>query len=412
MKILIVNYFYAPTIDAHAYRWTQISQYWAAQGFDVEIITGKVKGASNNATESGVKVRRIGFISKSNAVGVNSTKPSFLNAIKNKIINILRPVYRKIYWPDALWHWFPYVFLEMLRRRREKYDLIISYYPCYSAHLAVRILKKISRNSKFRWILDYGDPFCTSETWQPNNYAIYDPLNRSIELNCSKHGEMVFTNFETAAAYKDKLKVVNDFKIIPHLGDVCKFYAGSHREITGVGRVIKLCYIGAFHPRIREPFRLFKLIRKIVALHGLNIKLEIYGSANGFDLDPADCPEISYYGNVEREKAISLLKDTDFIITVDNENCVMTPSKNVECIATGRPVINIANPSVSYAPMNNYIAAGYAIAVFDKDISDAAVSDVYSFILKHHGAGIASVSTIKNVLHAHLLETVADSYLN
>jgi hypothetical protein len=261
-------------------------------------------------------------------------------------------------------------------------------------------------------MLDYGDPFCASETWQPNNYAIYDFLNRAIEKNCADHGALVFTNPETASAYKAKLNVTNEFRTIPHLVDVGRFYAGPAFERSARGSAIKMCYIGAFHANIREPYRLFKIMKKLIALHGLNVKLDIYGPCNGFDLSPADCPEITYHGYIEREKAISLLKDTDFIITVDNENCVMTPSKNVECIATGRPIINIANPSVSYAPMNNYIEAGYAIAVFDKDISDAAVSDVYSFLLKHHGEGIASVLTIKNVLHAHLLETVADAYLN
>ncbi len=412
MKVLIVNYFYAPTIDAHAYRWTQIAQYWAARGFDVEVITGKVKGTSSNAIESGVRVRRVGFISKNDTIGVNLAAGSFLNGLKNKIINFLRPAYRKIYWPDALWYWFPCVFLEILRRRRVRYDLVISYYPCFSAHLSIRILKKISSNPQFKWILDYGDPFCASDTWQPNNYAIYDFLNRTMEKNCSDHGALVFTNTETAAAYKEKLNATNEFKTIPHLVDVNRFYAGPAFKSAVRGDVIQICYIGAFHLNIREPYRLIKLVRKLILLHGLNVKLDIYGPSSGFDLSPTDCPEIKYRGYIEREKAIALLKITDFIIAVDNENCIMTPSKIVECIATGRPIINIANPSVSYAPINNYIEAGWAIAVSDKDISDVVVNEVYSFIQKHHGSGLASISTVKNILHTHLLETVAEKYLH
>lgn len=412
MKILIVNYFYAPTIDAHAYRWTQISQYWAKLGFEVEVITGKVKGMPNNAIESGVRVRRVGFTSKSDIIGMSSTTGSFLNRLKSKIINILRPAYRKVYWPDALWYWFPYVLLEILHRRNVRYDLVISYYPCFSAHLAVRILKKISLNPQFKWILDYGDPFCTSETWQPNNYAIYDFLNRTLEKNCSNHGALVFTNPETAAAYKEKLNVTNDFRMIPHLVDVSRFYAEPVFRNLNCGPLINMCYIGAFHPKIREPHRLIKLIRKLITLHGLNVKLDIYGPSNGFDLSPADCPEISYCGYIERDKAIAILKSTNFIITVDNENCIMTPSKTVECIATGRPIINIANPSISYAPMNNYIKAGYAIEVSDKDICDTAVKEVYSFIQKHRESEVAAVSTVENVLREHLIETVAEKYLN
>ena len=412
MKVLIVNYYYAPTIDAQAYRWTQISQYWAVQGYDVEVITGKVKGMPSNAIESGVRIRRVGFTSKSDSIGVNSPVDSFLNKLKRKIINFLRPVYRKVYWPDALWYWFPYVFVEVLRRRKDQYDLVISYYPCFSAHLAVRILKRISRNPHFKWILDYGDPFCASETWQPNNYAIYDFLNRAIEKNCSDHGALIFTNPQTAAAYKTALNVTNEFRTIPHLVDVNRFYAGPAFESSVRGPVVKMCYIGAFHPIIREPYRLIKLIKKLIALHGLNVKLDIYGPSNGFDLSPTDCPEIKYCGYIEREKAIELLKATDFIITVDNENCIMTPSKTVECIATGKPIINITNPSVSYAPMNNYVKKGFAIAVSESEISDSEVHEVYSFVLKHHRSGVASISTVEDVLRAHLLEIIADAYLH
>ncbi len=61
--------------------------------------------------------------------------------------------------------------------------------------------------------------------------------------------------------------------------------------------------------------------------------------------------------------------------------------------------------------MNNYIESGYAIGVIDKEMSDTTVNEVYSFILKHHGAGIAPLETVEKVLKAHLLESVAEAYL-
>ena len=411
MRIIIINYYYAPAIDAHAYRWTQISQHWASQGFDVEVITCRIKGMPSKSIESSVKIFRTGLTSRSPSTSTSQTIKTIRSTIKSKIIDFLRPAYRKFYWPDALWHWFPFALLALLQRRKEKYDLVVSYYPSYSAHLAALIFKKISTKSNFKWILDYGDPFCTSESWMPNNYAIYNKLNKYIELKCNNHGEMIFTNTETANAYRDKLSTKNEFKVIAHIGDIKKFYAHSKVNSIPKNQSIKLCYIGAFHPKIREPYRLFKLIKKLIEINGIDIELSIYGPTNGFNLSPNDCPQIKHHGYIQRDNAIEVMKSADFIITIDNENCIMTPSKNVECIATGRPIINIANPSVSYEPMNNYIEAGYAVSVMDKDISDAAVSEVHAFILRHHGSASAPFETVQRVLSAHLLENVAAAYL-
>lgn len=411
MKVLIVNFYYSPTIDAHAYRWTQIAEYWAKCGFTVEVITGKVHGSPSTESQSGVKVRRVGLTSKYSFTGINQSSISSRNVLKNKYLNFLRAVYRKIYWPDALWHWFPYVFLEMFRRRHTEYDVVISYYPCFSAHLAVLFLKLFSTKPDFKWILDYGDPFCASETWQPNNYMIYNSLNQLVEKHCSRYGTLVFTNHETASAYNHKLNIPSRLKTIPHLVDVSKLYAGDHTN-KECSTTINMCYIGAFHANIREPHRLFKLIKRLISLHELDIKLDIYGPPSKFNLSPADCPQINYHGYIRRENAFQLMKASDFIITVDNENCIMTPSKMVECIATGRPIINIGNPRVSYPPMNKYIEHGRAISVFDSTISDQSVTQVYEFIQKHIGSSIASPAVIRNILSEHLIEVIADAYIN
>ena len=412
MNVLIVNFYYAPTIDAHAYRWTQIAEYWAKCGFTVEVITGKVEGSPSTATESGVKVRRVGLTSRYSSTGVDQNLTLSQNILKNRILSILRAAYRKIYWPDALWHWLPYALVEIFRRRRIRYDLVVSYYPCFSAHLAVRILKLVSHNPRFKWILDYGDPFCASETWQPNNYMIYDILNKLVEKNCSRYGTLVFTNSETTSVYSAKLNTSNGFITIPHLVDVSKFYSGSNHKTNFNTATVSMCYIGAFHANIREPYRLFKLIKKLISLHGLNVKLDIYGPPSKFDLSPSDCSQIRYYGYIQREKATEVMKNSDFIITVDNENCIMTPSKIVECIATGKPIINIANPQVSYSPMNMYTEMGYAISVYDKIMRDSSVTQVYEFIQKHHGLANVSSEVITNVLRDHLIEVIADAYIH
>ena len=416
MKVLIVNYYYPPSTDAHAYRWSEIAKIWVKSGHKVDVITGKVFGSKLSSIEDGINVRRVGFIPKQNPKINNFGKnPSLVKRIIIILMNLLRPFYRKIYWPDALWYWFPTVMLELIKRRNVKYDLVISYYPCFSSPLAVAALKYFHRNLDldFKWIIDYGDPFCASETWQPNNYKIYNKLNVALERRFSKSGELVFSNEATADAYKNKLKKSNRFEVIPHLANIEEFYSRNYTNSRSLeNNEITFCYIGSFHRNIREPYRLFKLIKKLNSHEPGKYILNLYGPENDFDMSPKNCPEIKYRGSIPREKAAGELGKADFIINVDNENCVMTPSKIVECISTGRPIINISNTSTRYKPIENYIDAGYCVSITDDVISDEIVEKVRVFVDSHQRLGkTAEMSVVKKSLYGHEVEYIADKYI-
>lgn len=416
MRVLIVNYYYPPLIDAHAYRWEQIAQYWANNGHQVEVVTGRVRGIPDRRLESGVEVTRVGVIARSVQVsspaGDAALQPRRLLA---RVRDLLRPLYRKLYWPDSAWHWFPSLVLELARRREGKYDLVISYYPCMGAHLGVAALKHFSKYPGFKWIADYGDPFSTSLTMQPNNYAVYDRLNKRTERGLARSANfMVFTNEATADAYRASLRPHENVQVIPHLVNIERLYSAEFRSERDVGAPVVLSYIGGFHKNIREPSRLFDLVRGLNRGGGGKYLLKIYGPLNGFslaELSPADCPEIIYLGPVARDKAIEILKTADVIVNVDNENCIMTPSKIVECISTGRPIVNITSEGGAYPPLQAYERRGYSISVVEDEISDDSVVAVKYFLGNHGHAESGPLMVVKEALSRHALETVASQYM-
>ncbi len=417
MKILIVNYYYPPTTDAHAYRWAQIAQLWAKSGHKVDVISGKVHGSNRNTIDDDVNITRVGFIPKPNPTISDFGRPqTSRKKVLKSIVNYLRPYYRKIYWPDALWYWFPAVLFEVIKRRNIKYDLVVSYYPCFSAPLAVAALKYFHHksSSNFRWIIDYGDPFCASETWQPNNYKLYNKLNIAIERRFSKNATLVFSNEATATAYRNKLRSNNDFTVIPHLANIREFYSRNYvNPINAQKNEITLCYIGSFHKNIREPLRLFDLIRKLNSKEPGRYILHLFGPENEFDMSPSDCLEIKYHGPIERKKAVGVLGGADFIINVDNNACIMTPSKIVECISTGRPIINVSNNFTKYKPLENYTNAGYSISVTDDVISDEIVEKVRFFVDSHMCLGeTAPLDIVKKSLYGHEVDYIAEKYMN
>ena len=415
MRILIVNYYYPPLIDAHAYRWEQIAKYWAKSGHQVEVIAGRIRGVPDRRSESGVEVARVGVIARSAQVSPPSGNAALQpRRLRARIMDFLRPLYRKLYWPDAAWHWIPSLLLELVRRRGNRYDLVISYYPCMGAHLGVAALKYFAKYPNFKWIADYGDPFSTSLTMQPNNYAVYDRLNKRTErsLACSADF-MVFTNEATADAYRVALEPHENVQVIPHLVNIERLYSEGFRSRRDVDAQVVLYYIGGFHKNIREPGRLFDLVRGLNKGGGGEYLLKIYGPLNGFslaELSPADCPEIMYLGPIERDKAIEILKAADAIVNVDNENCIMTPSKIVECISTGRPIVNITNKGTIYPPLQIYEKSGYSISLVEEKISDDNVTEAQNFLNKHCYAESAPLMVVREALDSHALETVASQY--
>ena len=413
---MIVNYYYPPLIDAHAYRWEQIAQYWAKSGHQVEVITGRVHGVPDYRPESGVHVTRVGVIARS----VQTSPPASEGALGprrqlGRIMDFLRPLYRMLYWPDSAWHWIPSLTLELLRKRGIKYDLVISYYPCMGAHLGVAALKYFSKYPAFKWIADYGDPFITSLRMQPNNYAVYDLLNKWIERSLARRVNfMVFTNEETANAYRTALGIDENVRVIPHLVNIDRLYSAGFRSGSDVNSPVIIYYIGGFHKNIREPARLFDLVRGMNKGGSGKYLLKIYGALNGFslaELSPTDCPEIMYLGPIDRQKAIEIMRSADAIVNVDNENCIMTPSKIVECISTGRPIVNITNKGSAYPPLRTYENSGYVMPVVEEKISDHIVIEVKYFLNKHCRAKAAPLIIVQKSLKNHALETVANQYL-
>jgi len=417
MRVLIVNYYYPPLIDAHAYRWEQIAQYWVKNGHQVEVITGRVRGAPDHGQESGVYVTRVGVIARSVQASSPASKKGALQPrrLLARIMDFFRPFYRTLYWPDSAWHWIPGLTLEMLRKRGIKYDLVVSYYPCMGAHLGVAALRYFSKYPAFKWIADYGDPFSTSLTMQPNNYSVYERLNKWTEHSLSRSANfMVFTNEATADEYRVALGVDENVRVIPHLVNIDRLYSRVFGSKRSVSAPVVLYYIGGFHKNIREPARLFDLVRGLNKDSSGKYLLKIYGPLNGFkleELSPSDCPEITYLGPIERDKAIEFLKTADAIINVDNENCIMTPSKIVECISTGRPIINITNKGVVYRPLEIYEKSGYSISFVEEKISDNDVGAVKNFLNRHSNSNSAPLMVVRQALGSHDLETIANHYM-
>ena len=416
MNILIINYFYPPIADAHAFRWEQISKHWASQGHHVEVITGRVRNLEKTQVEHGVHVTRVGWLQKpdphTSKISSTSIQPSRPGWLKLSLMS----VYRRLYWPDSAWHWIPGVCLEVLRRRRSHFDLVISYYPCFGAHIAGAILKRMAKPPGFVWMIDYGDPFSVSTAMYPNNYPLFRRLNVAAERFIVNHADQVIlTNDETARTYTTTFSKPRVTHVLPHLVDVENLYSNNEAPCADNRKNVVLTYVGGFHRAVRRPDRLFDLIRKLNSLDAGNITLLIYGPLNGFapeELAPPDCAQIIYKGPVARTQALRLIRDAEFLVNVDNNDCIMTPSKIVEYIGTGNKILSVSNSEAAYEPLERYVGQGFAVSLKSPTISDADVNAAWAFLYSTHLTSKASRAIVEDILAAHTLEEVAGAYLN
>lgn len=413
MRILIINFFHPPVVAAHAYRWDQIGRHWAAQGHQIDVISSRLLGVADETRQDGIHISRVGLFTRPVMRTEHGT--GWTARLTRTVMATLRPIYRKFYWPDGMWHWLPGVMREVWRRRGVRYDLVISYYPCLAAHLAAAALKRWSDAPGITWVADYGDPFSPSDTMPPNNFALFDRLNRRMEHRIARDADkVVFTSDSTARVYTEQgICPPDKLQIIPHLADVANLYAPLRDRAgpTDAAATTRLLYVGGFHRGIREPDLLFDLIRRLNrAGNGHQYVLTIYGPANGFDLAPADCPQIQYLGMIERERALELMREADILVNVDNKNCVMVPSKIVEYIGTGHPLLDLGSGGPVHPAAARYAQLGFALQVAPDAALESAASAVEKFVERVSGR-LAPREVIEDVLRDHTLQDIAGRYL-
>jgi len=404
VKILVINYYYEPYVGAHAYRWTQIAKVWAAAGHDVDVIAGRTEDCTREVRE-GVNIERVGIIRRqSNEKQIVSENPLRKQRIGfAKLIETLKKVYRFFFWPDGLWHWLPFLLVSLYRRRKNNYDLVISYSPTFSAHIGAACLKLFKANKLF-WVADYGDPFSISYSMPPNNFLIYRLINNYAESKVIKlANKIVFTNESTYEGYRSCFGAAVDEKgkVIPHAVSIEEFYHCAKKENKNFKHIV---YVGAFHKNIREPKVMVDFFNALG--QDLNIEVCIYGPLNGIHISEVNRGCVKYCGVVLRDDAIHIIRNADLLVNVENSDCVMTPSKVVEYVATGLPIINFYADKVT-ALLNHP-------AVSDRVLNVNAIDEVMAAVefIKMSDLNSVSLDQVKAGLSDFSLSEVADQYMD
>lgn len=148
---------------------------------------------------------------------------------------------------------------------------------------------------------------------------------------------------------------------------------------------IHIVYTGMFYEDIRNPTYTLDLFTKVMQKNS-RIKLHLIGSG---------CEDILYgfkkrvpnqlliYGNQSKEFAQAALNEAALLLNISNKTTSQAPSKIVEYIGSGKPIINVY--SVENDVCNNYLE-NYELAYLLKEkqsISGQDVDALLQFCLEH-----------------------------
>jgi len=359
MRVLIISYHYAPRITARAFRWSAIGEYWTKNGNEVDVVCGWVPGLSREEVLNGVCVFRTGgsvieaLRKRLRVTGEGPLYHKTCQAVScpkkaNALLKALHDcTLRKIYWPDFAWIWY-FSAKEKASGLLKKYhyDAMVTVSQPFTGHLVGLSLK--GKYPDMKWTVDIGDPFCFAESVPINNYRLFKKLNYFSEKKVFEYADSIsLTNCFALDRYaKIFSKCKGKLYVIPPLLSLPEKEADK-RDLLLRDEKIRMVFVGTLYKALRNPGYLLKMFRNLLGTSlGRKLELHFWGEVD-------DCVEffapykshldskLFLHGLVNRDRAFQAMKSADILVNIGNSVPYHLPSKVVEYISTGKPILNL-----------------------------------------------------------------------
>ena len=341
-KILVVSHQYLPYVSPRTTRWSLLIDELINRGNEVTVLTG----TNPENIEKNYKILYFGnkqFSSNINKIR-QSSKNSSNNSIKKISYSVLKKIYRFLFktfsWPDYAMFW-AFTIYKNRKSIENNFDIIISVSLPFTSHLCAYILKK---RISGEWYMDIGDPFTLKINSPENNKIIYSYFNKFFERKFyQKASKIIFTHNEVAELHKkkfkiDQSKIVIGYPIALLNKDIIKNSLSFNYENTP----LKIGYFGAFTKSVREPNN---YLINIANSLGDNIKHEWYinEESKKYFSSIKDISFHQFCDILPRELALEVMVDKiHILLSIGNFNKYQMPSKVVEYLSLGKPVLHYA----------------------------------------------------------------------
>ena len=418
-KILVLSFSFYPDDSPNTYRWKNILDVWANEGIEIHVVSAQKGQFSSYEVANGIEIYRTGktlfqrFKSKLGNLSDDKIIDKNNNTLNKE--SLLRKIYnntwKKILWPD--WAFLFYKPALKLARRIIKDEdithLITVSWP-FTDHL---IGYKLKKEFDLFWLAETIDPFSFNEAI--NNQKLYFKKNLSIERKVMEKADSLVVMTD---GIRDKYvslfpEILNKINVIHNI------YVPEQIEVIPQNEsdtnTIKLVFMGTLCSEVRSPENLLLLLERLLTQKlSKKIELHFYGkiksnikSFKGYEDLINDC--IFLHGVVPKKEVKSILLESDILINIGNSNPFQEPSKVIEYIYLGKPIINmysIENDS-SKKLLSNY-RLNFNINKSEIE-NEATIKDIIYFI---NNDFTIQRSEIDEMVSPYLLDKIQGEYRN
>ena len=341
-KILIVTHQFVPHVSPRTTRWKLIVEELMSMGHKVTIVTGTQDDKKNNKFNT-IFVGNSGSSNIVSNLRTKSNKINSRNVIKDKTFKLLKICYRFVVrnfaWPDYSMFWLISVFRDR-KRINHDYDIIISVSLPFSSHIAAYIINKKLQKP---WIMDIGDPFLLKKNARENNHLIYFFLNKYYETKFySLAYKILFTHKESLETHSSYFNIDKEKLIV---GKPISSFDEEVYKLTlsydYLSNPIIFGYFGVLTKGVRSPEN---VINYLEGLGDFEFK---------WFTNPDSKIEISkhvrqknnheFLNMVSRSEALKIMASSNHcLLSIGNKNSAQLPSKVIEYLSTGKPVVHFA----------------------------------------------------------------------
>ena len=339
-KILIISHQYLPHLSPRTTRWKLIIEELVNRGHEVTLLTGTYPDFKNkniNVLYFGNK-NNINIISN---LREKSKQVTSGDSIKKVFYGALKKIYRffinYLAWPDYSMLWI-YQIYKNRNNISKDYDVIVSVSLPFSSHIGAYLINK---KVKKHWIMDIGDPFSLKVDAPENNRFLYAGLNKRYEKKFySLADNILFTHQDALNNHKQFFDIPSDKLFVANpISNFDKDLFDNALSYDYSSRPIKISYFGIFTKGVRSPASFLEFIKK-------NNEFEFSWYVNDDSKKIIKSCDINddehhFYSQVSREDAQKLMVNSAHcLLSIGNKNPNQIPSKVVEYLATGKPIIH------------------------------------------------------------------------
>lgn len=344
MRVLAVSFMLPPMLYPQA---IQIGRLLGALGIELVTVSGRLLSGAASPAGSNFE----GSSQVRHRIELPHKPP--LNGIAHRLAMRLAPLYGRS--PDEFVDWSRRSTLaasDWLEQNPGAIDVLATFGEPMSDHLVGLGLK---RRFGLPWLAHFSDP------WADSPFRRFQPIanlrNRALEASVIKEADcIVFTSIETLemvmAKYPEAWKAKT--RVLPHSFKPSDFVDAEPSPV-GDGKLV-LRYLGNFYGH-RTPFPLFTALERLVEQNPDGVRdfrVELVGSLPKWmrlhrvlkRLPPG---LLTIQDPVSYQQSLNLMQQSDLLLVIDApaKISVFLPSKLVDYIGSGRPILGIVPPGAS-----------------------------------------------------------------